>query len=66
MYWIQMTGRGEAHADHAQYHSAHCALEGDRPHPLTDVHEFVDLLKRVIHDDYARGFRGHVTTMALR
>ena len=49
-----------------QRHSADRALERDDPHPAADVHEFVHLLQRVIHDHDAGGFRGHVAVLSDR
>src|SRR6185369_15828143 len=59
-----MTGGGEAHADDAQRHTTHRALEGDDAHAAADMHELVTLLEEIIHDHDTRRFRGHVAVLS--
>src|ERR1700730_978445 len=61
-----MTGGCEDHADDAQRHAPHRALERDDPHSAADVHELVYLLEGVIHDHDASRFRGHVAVLSDR
>src|SRR5450756_929935 len=43
-----MTGGCEEHADDAQRHATHRALQRDESHPAADVHELVHLLEGVL------------------
>jgi hypothetical protein len=40
-YRRKMTGGGNEHSDHAQRHSARCALQSDSAHSAADVNKLV-------------------------
>jgi hypothetical protein len=62
--WTEMSSCRKAHANHNECHTANGTLQRDRSHAAADVHELVDLLERVVHDDNARGFCCNVTVLA--
>ncbi len=60
---IQMAGGGEDHPDDTERHAANGALEGNRPHPAADMHEFVDLPEGVVHDDDPGSLGGDIAVL---
>src|SRR5450755_3066509 len=61
-----MTGGCEGHANDAQRHATHSALQCDGTHAAADVHELIHFVQGVIHDHDAGRFRCDVAVLSDR